>query len=261
MLIDTHAHFNMILRDKSKSEDELIKSLKYNNMEYAVQISVDEKDLLWSRDFAQRNREEGIFYTAGIHPSSKAADKELKALSDFVNVEMKGNANKLLLAIGECGLDYYRMYQPKEMQRNSFEAQIDIAKRHKLPLIIHCREAMDETIQILKDKQCNHGIMHCFAGDSKAAKVVLDMGFVLSFAGNVTYKKAVELHDAVKYVPLDKLLLETDSPFLTPEPERGKSNLPEMVKHTYKFVANLKKVSLPKLEESIRENFVRLIRA
>jgi TatD DNase family protein len=196
----------------------------------------------------------------GIHPSSKATEKELKTLSDFVDSEMKGKFSKLLLGIGECGLDYNRMYQPKEMQRASFEAQIDIAKRHKLPLIIHCRNAMDETIQILKDKKYNYGIMHCFAGDSGAAKLVLDMGFILSFAGNVTYKKAVELHDAVKYVPLDKLLLETDSPFLTPEPERGKSNMPEMVKHTYKFVANLKKVSISKLEESITENFVKLIR-
>jgi len=260
MIIDSHVHFNMILKDKTKSEEEILRSLKYNNMEFAVQISVEDRDFIWSRDFAQRNHEAGIFYTPGIHPSSHATEKELMMLSDFVNTEMKGKSNKLLLGIGECGLDYYRMHQTKEMQRNSFEGQIDIAKRHKLPLIIHCREAMDETIQILKDKKCNYGIMHCFAGDSNAAKLVLDMGFVLSFAGNVTYKKAVELHDAAKYVPLDKLLLETDSPFLTPEPERGKSNLPEMVKHTYKFVANLKKVSLPKLEDSIRENFVRFIR-
>ena len=260
MIIDSHVHFNMILKDKTKSEEEILRSLKYNNMEFAVQISVEDRDFIWSRDFAQRNHEAGIFYTPGIHPSSHATEKELMMLSDFVNTEMKGKSNKLLLGIGECGLDYYRMHQTKEMQRNSFEGQIDIAKRHKLPLIIHCREAMDETIRILKDKKCNYGIMHCFAGDSNAAKLVLDMGFVLSFAGNVTYKKAVELHDAAKYVPLDKLLLETDSPFLTPEPERGKSNLPEMVKHTYKFVANLKKVSLPKLEDSIRENFVRFIR-
>ena len=260
MLIDSHVHFNMILRDKTKSEAEILKSLKYNNIEYALQISVEEKDFIWSRDFTKKNYMDGIFYTLGIHPSSKATEKELKTLSDFTDSEMKGKFNNLLFGIGECGLDYYRMHQPKEMQRHSFETQIDIAKKHKLPIIIHSREAMDETIEILKDKKYNHGIMHCFAGDSKAAKIVLDMGFVLSFAGNVTYKKAVELHDAVKYVPLDRLLLETDSPFLTPEPERGKSNAPEMIKHTYKFVANLKKVPLPKLEESITENFVRLIR-
>ena len=260
MIIDSHVHFNMILRDKTKSEAEILKSLKYNNMEYALQISVEEKDFIWSRDFAKRNYMDGILYTLGIHPSSKATEKELKTLSDFADSEMKGKFSKLLLGIGECGLDYYRMHQPKEMQRHSFETQIDIAKRHKLPLIIHSRDAMDETIQILKDKKYNYGIMHCFAGDSKAAKLVLDMGFVLSFAGNVTYKQAVELHDAVKYVPLDRLLLETDSPFLTPEPERGKSNMPEKIKHTYKFVANFKKVPLQKLEESIAENFVRLIR-
>lgn len=259
MILDSHAHFNMILDDKKISESELIKSLKYNNFEYAVQISVEEKDFSWSRDFAQRNYEEGIFYTLGIHPSSPAQEQRLSNLENFVEHEMKGKFNRLLFGIGECGLDYYRMHQPKDMQISSFEKQIEIAEKYKLPLIIHSRNAMDETLEILKNRKCGYGIMHCFAGDSKTAKHVLDMGFLISFAGNVTYKNAVELHDAAAYVPLDRIIIETDSPFLTPVPMRGKPNLPEYIKHTYKFISLLKKISLSRLEDSVIENFSKMI--
>ncbi len=260
MILDSHVHFNMILEDKKISETDLIKSLKENNLEYAVQISVEEKDFIWSRDFAGRNSEKGIFYTPGIHPSSPTENKKLSNLTAFVEQEMSGKNSRLLLGIGECGLDYYRMHQSKEMQIHSFETQIDIAKKYNLPLIIHSRDAMDDTLEILKNKKYGYGIMHCFAGDSSAAKRVLDMGFLISFAGNVTYKAAVELHDAASYVPLDRILLETDSPFLTPVPLRGKPNLPEYIKHTYKFIAEHKKVSLTELEDSIIENFTSLIR-
>ena len=260
MILDSHVHFNMILENNNISEADIIKSLIYNNMEYAVQISVEEDDFTWSRDFAKRNYENGIFYTLGIHPSSPAEERRLSSLESFVEQEIKGRYSKLLFGIGECGLDYYRMHQPKEMQIISFEKQIDIAKKHKLPLIIHSREAMNESIEILNKKKYGHGIMHCFAGDSKDARRVLDLGFMISFAGNVTYKNAVELHDAAAYVPLDRILLETDSPFLSPVPLRGKPNSPENIKHTYKFVAALKKITLSKLEDSVTENFTGLIR-
>lgn len=260
MILDSHVHFNMILKDKKITEDDIISSLKFNNIEYAVQISVEEKDFIWSRDFAERNHKNGIFYTLGIHPSSPAEDQKLLNLASLVEQEMIGSSGRFLLGIGECGLDYYRMHQSKEMQINSFETQIDIAKKHNLPLIIHSREAMDETLNILNNKKYGYGVMHCFAGDSKAAKRVLDMGFMISFAGNVTYKNAVELHDAATYVPLDRILLETDSPFLTPVPLRGKPNVPEYIKNTYQFVSSLKKVPLADLEDSITENFTGLIR-
>lgn len=260
MILDSHVHFDMILDESGISEAEIIKSLKYNNIEYSVQVSVEAKDLAWSRDFAKRNYESGVYYTLGIHPSSVAGDGELSSLVSLTEQEMKGKFSRLLFAIGECGLDYYRMRQPKEMQIRSFETQIELAKKHKLPLVVHSREAMNDTLQILKEKKYGHGIMHCFAGDSKAAKMVLDMGFMISFAGNVTYKSAVELHDSAAYVPLDRVLVETDAPFLAPVPLRGKQNLPEHIKHTYRFIANLKKIPVTKLEESVTENFTRLLR-
>jgi TatD DNase family protein len=260
MILDSHVHFNMILEDKNYNEADLVKSLRYNNIEYSVQVSVDADDFTWSRDFAKRNYENGVFYTLGIHPSSHADDRNLADLALLAENELKGKYNRLLLGIGECGLDYYRMRQKKEMQIKSFETQIDIAKKNRLPVIIHSRDAMDETITILKNKKYGHGIMHCFAGDSAAAKKVLDMGFVISFAGNVTYKNAIELHDAAAYVPIDRLIIETDSPFLAPVPLRGKNNLPENIKHTYKFISNLKKISSAKLEDSVTENFLKLIK-
>ena len=260
MLLDSHAHFDMILEDKKISEDDLIKSLKNDNIEYSVQVSIETKGFTWSRDFAERHQAAGIYYTLGIHPSSKADDAALEMLGAFTEKEMSSDRNKLLLGIGECGLDFYRMRQPEDIQRRSFEYQIDIAKKHGLPLIVHIRDAMDAGIEILSAKKTRGGIMHCFAGDSKAAKRVLDLGFIISFAGNVTYKNAAELHDAAAYVPLDRILLETDSPFLTPVPLRGKPNTPEYIKHTYRFVADLKKIPVSKLEDAVTENFRKLIR-
>lgn len=260
MLLDSHTHFDMILEDKKIREEELVKSLRYNNIEYSVQVATEVKDLEWSRDFAKRHYEDGIFYTLGIHPSSIADDTALEKLASFTGDEMSGKYGKLILGIGECGLDFYRMRQPEEMQRRSFEFQIDLAKKHKLPLIVHLRDAMDAGIETLERKKSGAGIMHCFAGDSKAAKRVLDLGFMISFAGNVTYKNAVELHDAAAYVPLDRILLETDAPFLTPVPLRGKPNTPEYIKHTYRFIADLKNIPQQRLEDAVTENFRKLIR-
>ena len=261
MLIDSHTHFDMILEQKGTLEPEVIQNLKENLVEYAVQVSIEPKGFQWSRDFAERNCSNGIFYTIGIHPSSKADETDLKFLSDFTAESMQSESSGLLLGIGECGLDYYRMHQPKVMQIRSFEYQIDVAQQHKLPLIIHLRDAMDEGLEILKRKKADRGIMHCFAGDSNTAKKVADMGFMISFAGNLTYKAAVELHDAAAYVPLDMLLLETDSPFLAPVPVRGKPNVPQNVQHTYRFIAELKKVPISRIEEAVTENFLKLVRS
>ena len=259
MILDSHAHFDIILEQKGTSETELLNNLKYNNVEYAVQVSIETKGLAWSRDFALRNSASGIFYTLGIHPSSRAEEKDLEYLFEFTSQSMQSTGSNLLLGIGECGLDYYRMHQPRETQIRSFENQIDLAKKHQLPLIIHLREAMEDGLEILKRKKADKGIMHCFAGDSKAAKKVADMGLMISFAGNLTYKAAVELHDAATYIPLDMLLLETDSPFLAPVPVRGKPNLPENVKHTYRFIADLKKIPVSRVEDAVTENFLRLV--
>lgn len=259
MLIDSHTHFDLMIEDKVATEDSLINSLSQNQIEYIVQIAIDESNLLWSREFALKYKDRGVFYTLGIHPSSNADEVVLKKLSSIVEEDASSSHRNLIFGIGECGLDFYRMRQSEDMQRSSFEYQIDLALKYDLPLIVHLRDALDEGYEIIKRKSISKGVMHCFPGDSSWAKKFLDLGFYISFAGNLTYKKAVELHDALAYVPLDRIFFETDAPFLTPVPLRGKPNLPEYISYTYKFAADMRKIPLHSLEDKVAENFSRLV--
>jgi TatD DNase family protein len=185
---------------------------------------------------------------------------ELGALADCVSDVMGGKDAPLLFGIGECGLDYYRMRQPREAQMRSFEFQLDLAHRFFLPAIVHSRDAMDDTIDLLWRKRPGKGIMHCYSGTPQDAKKLLDLGFYLSFAGNVTYPRAHTLHDSARYVPLDRLLIETDAPFLTPVPLRGKQNRPHNVHYTYRYIADLRGEPLSRIEKAVHENFMRLRR-
>lgn len=259
MYIDSHAHFDLCMEDRNITEESLISGLRENNIKYAVQISTDADNLSLSHNFAGRNKDAGILFTLGIHPSSKAGDRELKALSEYAKRVMEGDDRGLLFGIGETGLDYYRMRQPKPLQRNSFDFQIDLAKRWDIPVIVHSREAFSETLEILKNNRPPAGIMHCFPGNRDMAKSALDLGFYISFAGNLTYNKALNMQEAASYVPSDRLLLETDAPFLTPVPLRGKKNRSENVIHTYQFLSELRKEPLEKIQESIYNNFISLI--
>jgi len=258
MFIDTHAHFEMCLEERKATEEDMLSSLKENNVTYAVQISTEVKTFDWSYKFSKRNK--NIFFTIGIHPSSRATENDLISMSNFTQKVIEANDRDRLFGIGEIGLDYYRMRQPKDNQIRSFEYQLEIAKKFDLPVIIHSRDAKDETLKILKSKQPKKGLMHCFSGNGKAAKEVLDLGFFISFAGNLTYNKATDLHDAAKFVPLDRVMLETDAPFLTPVPLRGQKNVPEYVTHTYRFFAGLKNESINKIEDDIYNNFLNFVK-
>ena len=258
MFIDSHTHFDMILNDKNISEDILFEEMGNSGIIHSVQVSIDVESAKWSFNFAKKHSSKGLLFTAGIHPSSRADENELGLLTEFLSKQVNSDYSNLIFGIGECGLDYYRMRQNREMQTRSFEFQIDLAKKHRLPLIVHSREAMDDTLRILKEKSLEQGIMHCFPGDRTTAKKVLDLGFYISYAGNLTYKKAVELHDSAAYVPLNRLLLETDAPFLTPVPLRGKKNRPYYITHTYNFISEIRKDPLAKIVDSVYENFCSL---
>lgn len=259
MYIDSHTHFDLCLENRNLSEETLINGLRDNNIARSVQISIDTNGFQWSLDFVEKYRDYGLIFSLGIHPSSKADEKDLIHLSQFIEKVMKSKNKDLLFGVGETGLDYYRMRQPKKMQLKSFEEQIVLAKKWELPLIVHSRDAMDDTLHMLRDNHPDKGIMHCFSGDRKIAKQVIDLGFHISFAGNLTYRNATILHDAAAYVPLDRILLETDAPFLTPVPMRGKKNRPEYVIHTYKFISELKKENRLTVEDHIANNFNSLI--
>ena len=207
MYIDSHAHFDMVLEEGSITEDEMIKNMRASGVSHAVQMATDVESSAWSYAFAQSHADDGILFTVGIHPSSNAGSGELRSLHDFLEEVMAGGDAALVFGIGECGLDYYRMRQDAQMQASSFRFQIECANRFGLPVIVHSRDAMDDTLRIVREMRPAIGIMHCFPGDREAARKALDLGFYLSFAGNLTYKNAAPLHESARYAPLDPLLL------------------------------------------------------
>jgi len=259
MYIDSHAHFDLTLEDSTVAEDSLMVQLRSNDIRHAVQISIDTASARWSQDFARRHAENGVLYSLGIHPSSPAGEDELRELADMAERAACGDSAHLLFGIGECGLDFYRKRQDPATQERSFRFQIELANRLGRPVIVHSRDAMEQTLAILGDYPGTAGIMHCFPGDREAARRVLDTGFYISFAGNVTYRNAASLHDSAAYVPLDRLLIETDAPFLTPVPLRGKKNRPEYILHTYRFIAGLRGEQLDRIADAVYRNFLEIL--
>ena len=258
MYIDSHAHFDLIIEEGHDDEEILIGNMVSRGVIGAVQVSITASGGRWSLEFAKRHAGRGILFTAGVHPSSPADDYEIRDLEDFATRVAGGKDAPLLFGIGECGLDFYRMRQPRKVQERSFLAQIALASRLGLPLIVQSRDAMEETLAILREARHDRGIMHCFAGDRDAARKVLDLGFHISFAGNVTYPGASHLRDAAAYVPADRLLVETDAPFLTPVPLRGRPNRSEYVLHAYGFIADLRGVPVDGIAAAVYENFLEL---
>jgi len=199
---------------------------------------------------------ENVFASVGVHPHDAKTydDKAENHLIELVK------SSKKIIAWGEIGLDFYYDHSPRDVQIEVFRRQIRTARELNLPIIIHSRDANDETVEILReecsDQNFRGGIMHCFGGSAEMAQDVLEIGFLISFAGNVTFKKADSLRDAARVVPFEKLLIETDCPFLTPVPFRGKRNEPSFVVHTAKFLAEFYGIELEKLANQTADNFV-----
>jgi TatD DNase family protein len=200
---------------------------------------------------------ENVFAAVGVHPhDAKLYDDE--AENYLINLAK----NEKVIAWGEIGLDFYYDHSPKSVQTDVFRRQIRLARDSNLPVIIHSRDANEETTSILLE-ECSRenfrgGIMHCFGGTPEMAKELMKINFMISFAGNVTFKKAEELREAAKIVPPDRLLIETDCPFLTPIPFRGKRNEPLYVVETAKFLAEFYGVELETLARQTTENFLKL---
>lgn len=200
-------------------------------------------------------RYENVFASVGVHPHDAKLYDE-KAEDNLIELI---NSSEKVIAWGEIGLDFYYDHSPRDVQRDVFVRQIRKARELNLPVIIHSRDADDETVEILTnecaDENFRGGIMHCFGGTARMAESLMQVGFLISFAGNVTFKKADNLREAARVVPLDKLLIETDCPFLTPVPFRGKRNEPAYVVHTAEFLADFYDVELEELAERTTRNF------
>jgi TatD DNase family protein len=203
-------------------------------------------------------RYDDIWCTVGIHPHEAAEEpiEEAGALIEHAK-------HPRVVGIGEAGLDYYYEHSPKPDQIRNFRAHIVAARETGLPLIVHARDADDDLCQILEDESAKGafpGLIHCFSSSAKLARTALDLGMMISLSGIVTFKKADELRAIAANVPLDRLLVETDAPYLAPMPHRGKRNEPAFVAHTAAVVAKLKNVELDRLADATTDNFFRLFK-
>ena len=200
---------------------------------------------------------EPVFATVGVHPHEAADTLPQKELAAFL---IKEASHPKVVGFGETGLDYYYQHSPKDLQKQAFQAHVEAALVCDFPLIVHTRDAESDTIDLLRmvGKGKARGVMHCFSGSPWLRDQALDMGFYISVSGIATFKKAQDLRDILKEVPLGRLLVETDSPYLAPEPYRGKSNEPAFMIETAKRLADLKEVSLETIATHTTQNFLTL---
>ena len=252
MLIDSHCHLNYepLIFDIPN----VIENCKKNNVQKILSIGTTFENSKSSVFLTNKYRE--LYTTVGIHPHEVEKDGDnFKYL-----IKLFDNPNKII-GIGETGLDYYHKKSCKNKQIDLFEKHIDLAKIKKVPIIVHTRSADIDTYDIIKKKINNSNLkflIHCFSGNLEFCKKLLDLNCYISFSGIITFKKSQQLRDIAKVVPMDKILVETDSPYLTPEPLRGKSNNPANVKYVAECLANLKNISLKEISEITTYNFLKL---
>ena len=255
ILVDSHCHIDGEQFDADR--DDVVRRAKEAGISAMLNVGTgDPHSDDFRRAIAVAERYEGVYASVGVHPhDAKLYDD--KAEQYLIELTMSGSR---VIAWGEIGLDFYYDHSPRDVQVNVFRRQIRIARGLGLPLIIHSRDADGETVQIIRE-ECSHdlfrgGVMHCFGGSAAMAEELMAMGFYISFAGNVTFKKADNLRNAARVVPLERLLIETDCPYLTPIPFRGKRNEPSFVVHTAQFLADFYGVPLERLAEQTTQNFV-----
>ena len=249
--IDTHCHLDIL----ESSPEETVKEANELGVEKMVTISVDEE----SFDFVSNavNQFKNVYGTVGLHPHdasefSPSLEQRIRKLA---------REQDKLIAIGETGIDYHYMNSSSEVQQFAFRKQLQIAVEVNLPVVLHSREAESDTISILKEIPVPAlGVAHSFTSSLMMAKTLLDMGWYLGINGIVTFKNAEDLRDIVRWIPLDRLLLETDSPFLAPIPFRGKPNKPAHIPVIASFIADLRKITIEFLAEKTSENAQRLFR-
>ena len=200
-----------------------------------------------------------IYASVGIHPHDV---KDITDTDNFSDTIKHLASNKKVVALGETGLDYHYMHSPAKIQQEHFRLEINVAKSLGLPVIVHSREAKEDTLQILKEENTGTtgGVLHCFSGDMEMANKAMEMGLYISFSGVITFKKAANILDIVKLIPLDRILIETDAPFLTPVPHRGRRNEPAYVKLVAEKIAEVKDISLEELGRAVMSNASRLFK-
>ena len=253
MIIDSHCH--LTYEPMSKSLQETIGRANRDGVRYMLTISTEDKSFDKILRIVQEHK--SVYGTYGIHPHEAKSHLNFKSI-DIIN---KVNQNKKIIGIGETGLDFYYSHSEKKDQINLFEQHILASQEKNLPLIVHTRSAEKETIEILerhlKKKEIKI-LIHCFTGTREFAFKLLDLGSYISASGVVTFKKSQDLANTFKDIPNEKILVETDAPYLAPVPLRGKSNEPSYIIHTVKFLSDLKKLSFDEFSTITTNNFFSL---
>lgn len=247
MIIDSHCHLDY--EPLVDNIDQVLLNAKKNNIENLLTIGTSLESSTKVLDIV--NKYPNIYGAVGIHPNSTKGN--LEKLDDILVLKKK---NKKIIAFGETGLDYFYKRSEKNDQILAFEKHIEFSMAENVPVIVHTRDADDDTISIIKKyyKQTNF-LIHCFTGKLDFAKDLLKLNCLISFSGIITFKKSSDLRDVVKYVPLERMLIETDSPYLSPDPFRGKSNEPANVKIVAEAVASIKQISFNEVANYTTANF------
>lgn len=254
MIVDSHCHLN-ILPDEVGTTDEVIAQAKELGVERMMCIAINPEK--WHEVIELADSHEEVYAAIGVHPCEKPevmiSDEDL----------IKAASHPKVLAIGEIGLDYFH-FDDEDMnwQHERFRQQIRIAKQLGKPIVIHTRNSTPDCLRILEEENAQEvgGIMHCFVEDMETAERAMALGFYISFSGIVTFKNAKDLKEVAKHVPLDRILVETDSPYLAPVPYRGKTNLPGYTKYVAQEIADLRDMSVDEMAKITTENFNRLFK-
>jgi len=253
-LVDTHAHLHF--PEFAEDLDAVLERARGAGVTTMVTIGTDRETNPAAVGLAERCP--GVYATVGIHPHDAAEATE----EDFAALERLARGSAKVVGLGEMGLDFFRNLSPHDVQERVFRRQLGLARQLATPVVIHCRDAHAETLAILAEERVGEigGVMHCFSGDVEVAKRCLDLGLVISLAGPVTYKNARALPDVARFVPEDRLVVETDCPFLPPEPHRGKRNEPAYVALTAARVAELRGADPEILNAAMTRTAARLFR-
>ena len=251
-LIDSHCHLNY--EGLAERQDEVLANARARGVTGFLNISTRQSE--WDDVIAVAETNSDVWATVGVHPHEADAHPDLGAAA-----LVEAASHPSVIAIGECGLDYYYDKSDRGAQRERFQAHLDAARETGLPLVVHTREAEADTAEILTkavEQGGVTGVLHCFTGSADLARIGLDLGFLVSLSGIVTFKNASELQDIAKWLPLDRMLVETDSPFLAPVPHRGKPCEPAFVADTAAFVAELRGEEPDALADATTANFFKL---
>jgi len=253
MYIDSHCHINF--PDLAGKLPEVFELMAANQVSHALCISVELEK--FPEILALAEAHPNVYASVGVHPDHEDCTEptvaQLVALADHPKV----------VAIGETGLDYFRLTGDLEWQRERFRTHIRAARACRKPLVIHTRSAADDTLRIMREEQAGEagGVMHCFTESLAVAEAAIEMGFYISFSGIVTFKNATALREVAAAIPLERMLIETDSPYLAPVPHRGQTNQPGFVKHVAEEIARVRGMTVEAVGEATTHNFFRLFSA